>query len=239
MAEVKQNIRRDRIFGNFSLKYDLTDWLSVQARAGQDYWSRDNDYINLPTGKASINRHLYFQPRHQVSITVSSRRNQEDSEKQTMISLSRRQRRSMILALSINAGGNQMRRRMDVNSVQVTDFVVRNLYTVQNGRAKDPTYDLIERQVNSLYAMAEVNYKEIIYLNGTFRQDWFSTLSKEDRTIPYPSISASYVFSESFNSKPSWLNFGKFRVAYAKVGSDSDVAPYSNALYYGVNGQQF
>jgi TonB-linked SusC/RagA family outer membrane protein len=55
LAEVKQNIRRDRIFGNFSLKYDLTNWLSVQARAGQDYWSRDNDYINLPTGKASIN----------------------------------------------------------------------------------------------------------------------------------------------------------------------------------------
>ena len=37
LDEVKQNIRRDRIFGNFSLKYDLTDWLSVQARAGQDY----------------------------------------------------------------------------------------------------------------------------------------------------------------------------------------------------------
>ena len=141
--------------------------------------------------------------------------------------------------VSINAGGNQMRRRMDVNSVQVTDFVVRNLYTVQNGRAKDPTYDLIERGVNSLYAMAEVNYKEIIYLNGTFRQDWFSTLSKDDRTIPYPSVSASYVFSESFNAKPTWLDFGKFRAAYAKVGSDSDVGPYSNALYYGVNGQQF
>jgi outer membrane receptor protein involved in Fe transport len=38
---------------------------------------------------------------------------------------------------------------------------------------------------------------------------------------------------------PAWLDFGKFRAAYAKVGSDSDVAPYSNALYYGVNGQQF
>ena len=141
--------------------------------------------------------------------------------------------------VNINVGGNQMRRRMDVNSVQVTDFAVRDLYTVQNGRAKDPTYDLIERGVNSLYAMAEVNYREMIYLNGTFRQDWFSTLSKDDRTIPYPSISASYVFSESFNSKPSWLTFGKFRAAYAKVGSDSDVSPYSNALYYGVNGQQF
>ena len=34
---------------------------------------------------------------------------------------------------------------------------------------------------------------------------------------------------------PKWLNFGKFRVAYAEVGSDTDVPPYSNMLFYGVN----
>ena len=109
--------------------------------------------------------------------------------------------------VNINFGGNQMRRRMDVNSVQVTDFTVKRSLYSSKWPCKDPTYDLIERGVNSLYAMAEVNFKETIYLNGTFRQDWFSTLSKDDRTIPYPSISASYVFSESFNSKPNLVDF--------------------------------
>jgi len=33
----------------------------------------------------------------------------------------------------------------------------------------------------------------------------------------------------------SWLTFGKFRVAYAQVGSDTDVPPYSNLLFYSVN----
>ena len=32
-----------------------------------------------------------------------------------------------------------------------------------------------------------------------------------------------------------WLNFGKFRVAYAEVGSDTDVPPYSDVLFYSVN----
>ena len=239
LKEVKQNIRRDRIFGNFSLKYDITDWLSVQARAGQDYWSRDNDYINLPTGKASINASSIFSaaaPGFFNGVYTQESRRFRETNYDFLVSLNKT---FNDFGVNVNLGGNQMRRRMDVNSVQVTDFVVRNLYTVQNGRAKDPTYDLNERQVNSLYAMAEVNFKEIIYLNGTFRQDWFSTLSKADNTIPYPSISASYVFSESFNTSPSWLDFGKLRVAYAKVGSDSDVGAYSNALYYGVNGQQF
>jgi TonB-linked SusC/RagA family outer membrane protein len=238
LDKVKQNIRRDRLFGNFSVKYDLAKWLSIQGRAGQDYWSRDADYINLPTGKASISSGsiLSATPGYYNGLFTQETRRFRETNYDFLLTAAKS---FSDFGVSANFGGNQMRRRMDLNSVQVTDFTVRDLYTVQNGRAKDPLYDLIERGVNSLYGMAEVNYKEIIYLNGTFRQDWFSTLSKENRTIPYPSISASYVFSESFASKPRWLNFGKFRAAYAKVGSDSDVNPYSNQLYYGVNGQQF
>ena len=93
-----------------------------------------------------------------------------------------------------------MQRRSELNSTQVTDFVVRDLYTVQNGRAKDPLYGLEERAVNSLYGSAEVSYKQFLFLNGTIRNDWFSTLSPENRSIVYPSVSASYVFSESFGT---------------------------------------
>ena len=41
LAQQFQNIRRDRIFGNISVKYDILPWLYVQGRVGQDYWSRD------------------------------------------------------------------------------------------------------------------------------------------------------------------------------------------------------
>jgi outer membrane receptor protein involved in Fe transport len=37
---------------------------------------------------------------------------------------------------------------------------------------------------------------------------------------------------------PSWISYGKLRAAYAEVGDDN-VAPYSNALYYGVNNNLF
>jgi hypothetical protein len=35
------------------------------------------------------------------------------------------------------------------------------------------------------------------------------------------------------------MNFAKFRVAYAEVGSDTDVPPYANLLFYGVNSNLF
>src|SRR5690606_13848567 len=53
LAEQFNNIRRDRVFGNISLRYDILPWLFVQGRIGQDYWSRDQDYNNFPTGQAS------------------------------------------------------------------------------------------------------------------------------------------------------------------------------------------
>jgi len=116
----------------------------------------------------------------------------------------------------------------------VTDFFVRGLYTVQNGRAKDPIYTLIEQGVNSLYGSAEVSWKKTFYLNGTLRNDWFSTLSAANRSIVYPSVSGAYVFTEHLNNI-SWLNFGKIRAGYAEVGSDGSVAPYSDQLFYAVN----
>ncbi|WP_416865726.1 MAG: SusC/RagA family TonB-linked outer membrane protein [Imperialibacter sp.] len=228
LSDQFQNIRRDRVFGNISVKYDITNWLFVQGRVGQDYWSRDQEYNNFPTGQAS----RATAPAGFVNglYTQDSRRFREINS-DFLISGTKE---FGDIGVNITAGGNQMYRRSDLNSVQVTDFVVRGLYTVQNGRAKDPLYDLSERGVNSLYGSAEVNYKRFVYLNATLRNDWFSTLSEANRSIVYPSVSASYVFSESFDA-PSWLNFGKFRAAYARVGSDTDVPPYSNVLFYGVN----
>ena len=232
LAEQFQNIKRDRIFGNVAVKYELFPWLFAQGRGGEDYWSRDQDYNNFPTGQAS----RAAAPAGFVNgvYTQESRRFREINTD----FLINANKEFGDYTINANFGGNHMQRRSDRNSVQVTDFVVRDLYTVQNGRAKDPIYDLNERAVNSLYGSAEVSFKDMLFLTGTVRNDWFSTLSEENRSIVYPSVSASWVFTENFG-KTGWLNFGKLRVAYAEVGSDADVGAYSNVLFYGINNNLF
>lgn len=233
LSEQFQNILRDRLFGNISVKYNILPWLFVQGRVGQDYWSRDQDYNNFPTGQASLSA----APAGFVNgtYTQESRRFRETN---TDILISGNKKFGNI-GVELNVGGNQMYRRLDVNSVQVQDFVVRGLYTVMNGRVKDPQYGLSEREINSVYSSAEISFKDYLYLNGTIRNDWFSTLSTANRSILYPSISASYVFSQAFDNMPNWLSFGKLRAAYAEVGSDTDVFPYSNNLFYGINSNLF
>lgn len=233
LSEQFQNIRRDRIFGNISVKYNLLPWLFVQGRVGQDFWSRDQDYNNFPTGQASI----AAAPAGFVNgtYTQESRRFREIN---TDILISGTQKFGDF-GVDFNLGGNKMYRRSDLNSVLVQDFVVRGLYTVMNGRVKDPIYGLSERAVNSVYGSAEFSYKNVLFVNATARNDWFSTLSPANRSILYPSVSGSFVFSQAFNSVPTWLTFGKLRAAYAEVGSDTDVSPYSNNLFYGINANLF
>ena len=228
MAEQFHNIKRDRIYGNVSAKYNILPWWWIQGRFGQDWWSRDEEVNNFPTGHASRTA----APAGFVNgvFTQESRRFRETN----LDFLSAANKQFGDFEATVTLGGNQQRRSTDINNVQVTDFVVPKLYTVQNGRAKNPVYTLDETGINSIYGSAEVSWNRTLYLNGTARKDWFSTLSKENNGILYPSVSVAYVFSETLNNL-SWLNFGKLRVGYAEVGDDGGVGPYADQLFYSVN----
>ncbi|CCH57196.1 TonB-dependent receptor plug [Fibrisoma limi BUZ 3] len=231
MSHKFENVRRDRLFGNVALKYQFTDWLYLQGRLAQDSYIRNQDY-NIPNGYAPIAR----APVGYVngSYTQDVRQNVE---------------RNLDFILGFNKtfgnigvdatfGGNHRYARNDYNSVTVQDFVQPGLYTVMNGRIKDPLYSLSEKEINSLFGAATISYKEFLYLNATARNDWFSTLAPSNRSILYPSLSGSFVFSQAFDNMPAWLSFGKLRAAYAQVGSDN-VDPYSNALYFAVDNNSF
>jgi len=233
LAKQFQNVTRDRLFGNISMKYNINSWLWVQGRIGQDYWSRDQDYNNYPNGVQSRARSS-VQGFIDGLYTQESRRFRETN----MDFLVNGRRKFGDFGIDANIGGNRMYRRMDLNSVQVQDFPMRDVYLVQYGRVKNPQYSLTRRAVNSYYGSAELSYKEMLYLTGTYRKDYFSTLAKGSRGIPYTSVSAGYIFTESFTA-PSWLTSGKLRAAYGRVGSDADVAPYSTSLYYNINGVLF
>jgi len=227
------NIYNDRVFGNLTARYNFADWLFVQGRIGQDYYAREQDY-NLPTGS-----------RRQVPAPAGFVNGQFVQDSRTVRELNAdfligANRTFGAVGVNLNAGGNQMYRKISRHNVFVQDFFTRNLYTVGNGRLRDPTYELSERKVNSLYGSAEVSYKDFLFLNGTVRNDWFSTLSPENRSILYPSVTASFVFSQAFASAlPRWITYGKIRGGYAEVGSDTDVQPYANNLFYAINAQQF
>ncbi len=232
MSHHFENIRRDRLFGNLALRYQFTDWLYLQGRIAQDFYVRNQEY-NIPNGYAPIPK----APEGFVNGSYTQDVRQFREANYDFL-LGANRPLGDNFALDVTLGANRRYVRMDYNSVTVKDFIQPGLYTVMNGREKDPLYSLTARQVNSFYGAAELSYKEYAFLNVTARNDWFSTLAPGNRSILYPSVTGSFVFSQAFADLPNWLNFGKVRAAYAEVGDDN-VAPYSNALYYNVENNLF
>jgi len=222
-----ENNTRDRVFGNITAKFDFTDWLFAQVRVGQDYYMRDVDY-NLPTGSQ---RQSDPPPGFVNGQYIQDQRRFREINADFLISANKQFGE---FGTMLNFGGNQMYRRSDVNTILGQNFFTRNLYTIGNASTVSPNYIRSEEQINSLYASAEISYGGYLYVNATARNDWFSTLSPANRSILYPSVTGSFVFSQAFKM-PDWLSFGKVRVAYAQVGSDTDVGPYADNLPYQIN----
>jgi TonB-linked SusC/RagA family outer membrane protein len=224
-----ENVRRDRIFGNASLRYQLFDWLYVQGRFGQDYFTRPYNY-NRPSGTRSIGAvAVGFNGQYYQDVTTFRERNLD-----LLIGANKEFGK---FGIDVTIGANQMQQTYDRIRTNVTSFYVRDLYTIGNGQTKDPGYDYSKKRVNSVYEAVELSFADMLYLNLTARTDWFSTLNPNSNNYTYPSVSLSYIFTESLKNGLSWLNYGKLRGGYAEVGGDTD--PYTDALYYSVNSVAF
>lgn len=224
-----ENVHRDRIFGNVSLRYQLANWLYVQGRFGQDYYTRPYNY-DRPTGTRSIGAAISgFNGYYYQDVTTFRERNMD-----LLVGVNHS---FGDFGIDITAGGNQMKQVFDDMSTSVTNFYVRDLYTISNGQIKSPNYFYSEKRVNSLYGSADFSFSNYLFLGVTARNDWFSTLNPKSNSYLYPSASLSFIFSQAFASMPSWLNYGKIRAAYAEVGGDTD--PYSSNLYYSINSNPF
>jgi TonB-linked SusC/RagA family outer membrane protein len=133
--------------------------------------------------------------------------------------------------LQANFGGNLRYNYKENLHNSTTNLVIPGLYNISNGAPGSVIYNnfLSEKKVNSLFAQASIGYKNMVYLDLTARNDWSSTLPKENRSYFYPSASISILTNEMFDL-PEWISLAKIRAGYAQVGNDVD--PYQLQRYY-------
>lgn len=102
-------------------------------------------------------------------------------------------------------------------------------YTIKNSVNQPYTEGGVRSRfnINSLYASVDLGYKDMLYLQGTLRTDWSSTLTYSDgsgnNNYNYPAVSLSWIFTETFkNSFPSWISYGKLRGNIANLGGGTE-----------------
>lgn len=222
MYENTNGVAKDRIIGNISATYDITDKLSFMVRGGRDFFSE-----------------YRFMKRAYSTQRFPNGQYREDkinfNETNVDFLLSYNDKITNDLDLSVNFGGNRMVQKNHFNSLMTNKLLLPGIYSFNN--ADGPLVQRLsrpERQINSLYAFAQLGYKNAIYLDVTGRNDWSSTLPEANNSYFYPSVSLSTVVTELLDLPTNGaLSFAKLRLGWAQVGSDTDPFRLANPFFLG------
>jgi TonB-linked SusC/RagA family outer membrane protein len=222
----RNNDTRDRVMGMARIKFDFTNWLSIQGRTGTDFYT-DNRFAMIPQGTpgaANING--------QVRNTMWTVR-----EDNSDVLLTATGRLASDFTGTLSVGANHLNRAQEVVEARGENLSVPDLYHISYAAIVYPRNYLERKQINSAYFAGQLGYRDFLFLDITGRNDWSSTLGLNNQSFFYPSISASYIFTENLDIDPGILTFGKLRASYAEAGNDAN--PYQTRGGYSYNSVAF
>lgn len=203
---------RDRFLLYGALNYAFTDWLNAEVNFGSDLYTTNGEgklYKGSPistNGRYSLSKDTFFE--NNYSTLISAKKKDIFSK----------------LGAAATLGGNIMMRENSGISGSSGEMVVPNLFSLNNSVSHPSVSDWFSQmRIVSLYGTLQLSWNEYFFIDGTFRNDWSSTLSKENQSYFYPSISTSLVFSDMLKEMnielPTWFTFGKVRASVAQVGN--------------------
>lgn len=193
-----------------SVTYDLTSNFSVMARGSFDGSSTQmeerlyNDtYVRAPNGRYTVTNGNATMWNGEVLASYNKEVNEDWNFNVNIGSSSRVLRNS---SLSSNTG---------------LGLLVPNYFAMSN--TLDGLTDFnpgSSSNINSVYGFGTLAWKNAINLDITGRNDWSSTLPKDNRSYFYPSVGANVILSDLVNL-PAAISFMKVRSSWAKVGNSA------------------
>lgn len=217
---------RERFLLHGSLKYNFTDWLFGEIKAGSDTYFTEYEnktYAGSPltqSGRYGFGEEKFYE--NNFSALFSAQKDNVFGE----------------WGLGGTLGGNLMIRKNTGLHANPDELNVPNLFTFGNAKNKIEARRVFnQKKINSLYGTLQLNYAGFLFIDGTFRNDWSSTLHPDNRSFFYPSISTSFVISDMVNSKgngmPDWFSYAKVRASFAQVGNDLEPYQLYNTYWIG------
>jgi TonB-linked SusC/RagA family outer membrane protein len=200
---------KDRIFGNVSLTYDLSENWKLLLRSGRDF------YRDFRVRKRAFSTQRFPFGTYQEDNVFF-----EESNSDFLFSYDKTFGEKF--NINVSAGGNQLRQKQDFTKSVAPQLINPGVYSFNNSRqAVQVGSNNSEKRINSLYGYARFAYDNVLFMDVTGRNDWSSTLPIGNNSYFYPSVTLSAIASDIFNM-PAWVSFAKVRAAYAEVGNDTD-----------------
>lgn len=232
--ERTHSVDKDIFNGSLSIMYDLASWLKATLRSGFDTYS-NRQIVKIP--KSSLVS--------AGSATVIANGDQVWGESRLgsyNIGLGRGYSFNNDFILAANhtinnfnidgfAGGSIFYSQDEgTDSRTLGGLSIPGFYSLKASK-QDPYVDskFYRQQVNSIYGRLALSWKSMVYVEGTMRNDWSSTLPSSTRSYLYPSVAGSFVASELL-SDIKWLSLWKLRGSWTVAKKPAGI--YTNNQVY-------
>ena len=207
---------RTRIILSLSANFKINDWLTIQARGNMDYWAdklRQKFYASTATALCGANGR-YIEMDYQETQMYGD-----------VMAMVKKQLNDFTLDVAIGGSINDRitnSTRIDSKNASLKYANVFNLANIvmSSSASIDQKIDA-HYQLQSVFATAQIGYKEGVFLDLTARNDWSSTLAYtkyEKKGFFYPSVGVSFL-PDKWVKMPEWVSFSKLRGAYSIVGN--------------------
>tara|TARA_R110002049_G_scaffold50743_2_gene144257 strand:- start:4164 stop:7484 length:3321 start_codon:yes stop_codon:yes gene_type:complete len=223
--EVNNSFSRYRVFGNMALDWKISPSFNVRTSYNLNSTNQTQETKMSPGYSGETNNGTYG-----IAKT--------DGVETNVDLLATYTKELGDFDMSISGGGNLMYQKssgISNSAASRVGLVVPDLFTISNIAPTALVYSsyMSERGINSVYALGNFGFKDMLYLDVTARNDWSSTLPIDNRSYFYPSASLSFLLSELVDIPK--VDLFKLRGGWARVGNDT--SPYQLGAYYNNAGQ--
>ncbi len=215
---INENIskdNRDRYYGKFELKYDITEEMYAVGRIMGDTYSFDYNERVVLGSQATSSYKTYDSDFKEFNYEARLHYDKDLTDK-----------------LNINSFVGANRRHNTLNRLEAETnggLIVDGIYNISNS-TEPPTVEehREKKKINSIFGGVSLGYNDLLFIDATARNDWSSSLPENNWSYFYPSVTGSFVFSKLIDA--SFLDFGKIRAGWANVGNDA--LPYKTTDTY-------
>lgn len=202
----------NRLISSVTLNWDVIKNVKFRGRIGNDYTSRgtsNRQYNEYPVAfNSTTSTGNYSVTKGNYSIVYGD----------ALLSYNNKAGSDLNYGIS---GGFTSRKEeyRDQSSGTNGGLVSENWFSLNNSfgvlQTSASTAELIKY---GFLGILNLSYKDYLFLEGTARQEYASSLPVGNNSYFYPSVNASFVFSDAFRM-PSFYSYGKIRASYGVVGN--------------------
>jgi TonB-linked SusC/RagA family outer membrane protein len=221
---------RDRLMGDVSLTYKITNDLKVRATYRKNQLTQNTEnrtYSILENSATQTGLKAYYY----TDETFSNRENFEG-----LVSYAKKLKDFSITA---NAGFDISRSNYkDIKANTVNGLNAPDFFALSNSKDPIAYSNYRERAKNRAgFVRGDIGWKNLLFAEFTFRKDYFSQLRGEDNGILSKSFGGSFVFSDLTKNALPFLSFGKIRASWGEI--PQSLNPYQVGFNYGISQNQW